>query len=249
MAARTRTRKSTPAPEEPSMLTADEARVLTNEIASKSEVLWGLVVSAYRLRAWAALGYDSWDQYVGTEFGTTKLSLPREERGEIVRSLRDEGLSIRAISAATGLGTGTVHRDLGETEPHVEVEVEVEVEAEYVEVDEPAPVVTGTDGKTYASTRPKARRKARPPTGPKTRGTIDMFAVERPARADSSVFNHSDNGIGYGDRDFGACVFMGNVQWYSAGSYDEITAAEARLLAACLLAAAESAEALDREDS
>ena len=258
MAARTRTRKPVPALVEAEEITlsVEDARALTDAISTQATVLWDLVTTAYTQRAWVALEYASWDEYVSSEFEKSKLRLPREDRVEVIGSLRDAGLSVRAIAAATGSGIGTVHRALEEIETLSETteldvfesqaEVEVEVEAEFV--DEPAPV-TGKDGKTYASTRPKQRRKARPPTGPKTRGTIDMLAVERPARADSSVFEHADDGIGYGDRDFGACIFMGNVQWYSAGSYDEITAAEARLLAACLLAAAESVEALEREDS
>lgn len=39
----------------------------------------------------------------------TAVRLPRDERAEIVASLRESGLSIRAISAATGDSIGTVH--------------------------------------------------------------------------------------------------------------------------------------------
>ena len=55
------------------------------------------------------------------------------------------------------------------------------------------------------------------------------------------------DGIHYGNTDFGACVFMDMIQWYSAGSYDEITPVQARLLAAFLLAAAESADMMNQE--
>ncbi|OKI14184.1 helix-turn-helix domain-containing protein [Streptomyces sp. CB03911] len=64
----------------------------------------------------------------------TDLRLPREERQEIVASLRESGLSARAISAATGVSEPTVRRDLAGASND-------------------APV-TGRDGKTYAATRP-----------------------------------------------------------------------------------------------
>lgn len=72
------------------------------------------------------------------EFGAVRLQLPREARSETVRSLRDAGLSTRAIAAATGVNDKTVRNDLagGEFSPPA-----------------PAPIV-GTDGKRYNATRP-----------------------------------------------------------------------------------------------
>jgi len=52
-----------------------------------------LVKQAYTERAWDALGYASWDEYCTREFGTSRLRLPREERAEVVASLRESGLS------------------------------------------------------------------------------------------------------------------------------------------------------------
>ena len=40
------------------------------------------------------------------------ITLPREERQEVVASLRDSGLSLRAIEAATGISKKTVISDL-----------------------------------------------------------------------------------------------------------------------------------------
>lgn len=50
--------------------------------------------------------------YCTREFGTSRLRLPREDRAEVVASLRESGLSTRAIAAATGLSQPTVRRDL-----------------------------------------------------------------------------------------------------------------------------------------
>jgi hypothetical protein len=93
-------------------LDANEARALTDQIKTGVEALWHLITRAYTERAWAALGYTSWDDYCTREFGTSRLRLPREERAEVVSSLRESGLSLRAIAAATGDSVTTVRREL-----------------------------------------------------------------------------------------------------------------------------------------
>ncbi len=110
-------------------MTPDDARILTDRIKVAVEATWHLVTEAYKSRAWSALGYSSWDDYCTREFGTSRLRLPREERQEVVASLRESGLSTRAIAAATGIDRKTIRRDLDQ-------------------VGEMGPV-TGTDGKTY----------------------------------------------------------------------------------------------------
>lgn len=111
---------------------AEAARRLTDQIKAAVEVTWQLIIDAYVTRAWSVLGYSTWDDYCTREFGASRLRLPREERSEVVGSLRDAGLSNRAIAAATGESEPTVRRALGASNG--------------------APVI-GTDGKTY--TRPE----------------------------------------------------------------------------------------------
>lgn len=101
----------------PATLTKAEARTLTDSIRAAVETVWELVVRAYTERAWDALGYASWDDYCGAEFDT-RIRLPREERREVVGSLRESGLSIRAIASATGMGRGTVERELQAVVPN-----------------------------------------------------------------------------------------------------------------------------------
>lgn len=87
---------------------------------------------------------------VAAEFGSSRLRLPREERQEVVASLRESGLSIRAIEAATGLGRGTVERELRSGVPSGTPDDE--------------PKVVGTDGKTYSPRPPSTPlRPKRPP--------------------------------------------------------------------------------------
>jgi hypothetical protein len=90
----------------------DEARRLTERIKRDVETVWRLIEEAYLGRAWIALGYESWDIYCIREFGASRLRIPREERPEMVTSLRQAGLSIRAIASATGSSTTTVQADL-----------------------------------------------------------------------------------------------------------------------------------------
>ena len=112
-------------------ITAAQARELTDRIKVGVEAIWELVKQAYQARAWVALGYDSWDDYCTREFGTSRIRLPREERQEVVASMREIGMSTRAIASATGMSKDTAARALSG-----------------VANETPAPV-TGTDGKTY----------------------------------------------------------------------------------------------------
>jgi protein gp37 len=92
--------------------TAETARRLTDRIKVAVEGTWLLIEEAYLTRAWTALGYGSWDDYCGREFGTSRLRLPREDRPQVVTSLRQAGLSLRAIAAATQQSPRQVQRDL-----------------------------------------------------------------------------------------------------------------------------------------
>lgn len=96
-------------------LNAADARALTDRIKVGVEAIWELIKQAYEERAWDALGYISWDDYCTREFGTSRLRLPREERAEVVASLRESGLSLRAIASATGLNHQTVANDLSKS--------------------------------------------------------------------------------------------------------------------------------------
>ena len=117
------------------VISAHEARNLTDKIKAGTAALWELIKEAYVSRAWASLGYSSWDDYCTREFGTSRIRLPREERQEVVASMREIGMSTRAIASATGMSKDTAARALSG-----------------VANETPAPV-TGTDGKTYEGRR------------------------------------------------------------------------------------------------
>lgn len=113
------------------VISAQDARNLTDKIKAGTAALWELIKEAYASRAWASLGYASWDDYCTQEFGTSRIRLPREERREVVASMREIGMSTRAIASATGMSAMQASRD-----------------SRGVTNVTPAPV-TGTDGKTY----------------------------------------------------------------------------------------------------
>jgi hypothetical protein len=150
--------------DEQNALSGTEARVLTDKIKVAVEGIWHLIEQAYVSRAWAVLGYASWDDYCTREFGTSRLRLPREERQEIVASLRESGLSTRAIASATGLGLGTVARELSAPVPNGTV-------------DDPSVTTPslGVNGKVYS-------------TGPRLDQNVESDKAERASV--SSATNH-----------------------------------------------------------
>lgn len=83
---------------------------LGNDICSLTETMCTEVEAAYFARDWEAMGYASWEDYQHARF--PRLQLPRGERRELVSSLREAGLSTRAIASTAGTGDATVRRDL-----------------------------------------------------------------------------------------------------------------------------------------
>jgi hypothetical protein len=133
-------------------MNADEARKITEAIKAAVEQLWALVVTAYNRRAWLALNYPTWDDYCAKEFRTAALAVPREERPEVVRSLRQAGLSQRAIASATGVSQSTVRDDIAQLSSDHSV---------------PMPdTVTSLDGKKRPAQQPKPDVPQPKPTPP-----------------------------------------------------------------------------------
>lgn len=165
----------------------EAARRRADRIRTAAEELWDTIAVAYQQRDWLALDYRSWDEYCQTEFGSLRIRIPREERAEVVSSLRDSGLSLRAIQAATGLSPDTSRRALAEgvrnrtpaperidfitgevltdqrggnepPSPSTDVE-EQESGVGSPPASRPAPI-TGLDGKTYPRPTPSAPRRS-----------------------------------------------------------------------------------------
>ena len=121
----------------PDELTRQEARELTDRIRVGLDTVWNDVAEAYTRVAHKALGYDSWDDYCATEFGSNRIKLPKEDRPEQIRSMYEQGVSIKAIVTATGVARNTVRNDLRQGG----------------QIDPPERQL-GQDGKTYARPEP-----------------------------------------------------------------------------------------------
>lgn len=77
-------------------LTSEQARQLTHSIRDASEVIWILIARAHAGKAWKAMGYDSWEEYVKSEFN---MSRSRSYQ------LLDQAKVITAIEQAMPEGT------------------------------------------------------------------------------------------------------------------------------------------------
>lgn len=120
-------------------LSAEYARELTRKIRVGLEGTYALIIDAFKGRAWSALGYSSWDAYCQGEFGSLALQPPREERHQVVMSMREAGMSTRAIASATSIPQRSVVRQLGTAG----------------ESNGSPGTVTGLDGKTYKASSPE----------------------------------------------------------------------------------------------
>lgn len=130
-------------------LDGQSARGLTDKIRAGLEGVYQLIIQAYQGRAWIALGYGTWDEYIRREFGNQPLRPPLEERTDTVQSMRDAGMSTRAIAAATQLSKGTVGRELEDSgAPNGAPEPQGSSDAR--------PKIQGIDGKAYLSSTPQA---------------------------------------------------------------------------------------------
>jgi hypothetical protein len=89
----------------------------------------------------------------------TRRHLTQKARQELLGKLRAEGWSIRRIEAETGIPKSTVARDLAESPVPGGTPVQHEPPVPHGTPDR----VLGEDGKTYPSTRPKAKPKAAAP--------------------------------------------------------------------------------------
>ena len=196
----------------------EEARALTDQIKANVDHLWQLLADAYMTRAWQALGHASWDDYCQFEFGDSRLQLPREKRKETVCSLRSSGLTVEAISSATGASTSQVSRDA-------------------VDVSPPGKPAEGKRGPG----RPKgSKNKAKGEEAEE----LSLLTVQSLPKADAGEFTDTEAIVGaYGTPDLGAVASGGAVMTYHGGyETDTFTPVQARELAAALLQAADRTE-------
>ena len=99
------------------VMSVEQAKAITEQIRSQMGATRESVYRAWQGRVWIPLGYRSFDAYCVGEFGPNGLRLPRKERRATVTYLRRMGMSIRAITSATGEARNTV-RSISEPRIH-----------------------------------------------------------------------------------------------------------------------------------
>ncbi|KUG52746.1 hypothetical protein [Kocuria palustris] len=130
----------------PQPLTEADARELTDQIAEGLADVHSLIVQAWEGRVWEPLGYETWDAWIDANFRGLQLRPPREQRDEVVQSMREAGMSMRAISQATDLSYSTVQRVARAGDPNGSPEESSNV--------------VGLDGKSYKRPAPTAEDAA-----------------------------------------------------------------------------------------
>jgi hypothetical protein len=85
-------------------LSTDQARQLTHSIRDAAEVIWILIARAHAGKAWKALGYDSWEEYVKSEFNMSRSrSYQLLDQAKVISAIEDampEGTNINLTEAA-----------------------------------------------------------------------------------------------------------------------------------------------------
>lgn len=178
-----------------------EARELTDRIKAAVEQVWALLLEAHERRAWSALGYATWEEYVRGEF---HMSRRRSYQ------LLDQGFVVRALQAAVDVNHGThqvevTEREARDIKPVLPAVVEA-VRERIADLDEPdddtvAGIVREEVEEARASTReerlaaydaaqksePKPRTERRSRTDvPGLMGQIISYA-DRAARAAAEI--------------------------------------------------------------
>ena|SRR6266568_2275125 len=94
---------------------ADAIRSGIDATAAALQEVPRLVIEAYKADDWRTLGYESWQDYVSGEFGTSLLKLDKATRKTWTLSLKEAGMSTREIAPVTNVSQMQVSRDARET--------------------------------------------------------------------------------------------------------------------------------------
>lgn len=115
-----------------------------------------------------ALGFSSWTAYVSDTLGG-QLQLSGEARVAMVALMAGEGMSLRAIAAATGVSKSTVDRDLSQLSHDGTDGGADDPESTVPQRDSSTPVPDtsmGLDGKTRRKPKPRPKKKPAPEPEP-----------------------------------------------------------------------------------
>ena len=137
-------------------------RLMAQTTRDNFEKVGRLLDDAKRGQLHEVLGFKSWTAYVADAVGG-QIQLSGDARAAMVQMLAGEGMSVRAIAAATGVSKSTVDRDLAQVShsgtPAVDEAASDSVVPQWeTSAEQPDAAVTGLDGKTYTKPKPKPRK-------------------------------------------------------------------------------------------
>lgn len=93
-----------------SKFSPDEAREFIEEVKGDYGSLRSKLATMWKGRIWLALGYESWQECIDTEFANEPIRPPKELEQETIEELRSLGMSARGIATATDIPKSTVAR-------------------------------------------------------------------------------------------------------------------------------------------
>ncbi|AZT92080.1 hypothetical protein [Brevibacterium aurantiacum] len=126
-----------------SKFSPEEAREFIEEVKGDYGALRTKIATMWKGRIWLALGYESWQECIDTEFANEPIRPPKKLEQETIDELRSLGMSTREIATATDIPKSTVARRFeSSTVP-------------YGTVDDDERVV-GLDGKSRSATQPSS---------------------------------------------------------------------------------------------
>lgn len=143
-------------------------RLMAQTTRDNFEKVGRLLDEAKRGQVHEALGFKSWTAYVADALGG-QIQLSGESRQAMVQVLAGEGMSVRAIAAATGVSKSTVSNDLAAQVSNHRTPESDSADSGVQPLDtssEPPAAITGMDGKTY--TKPKRKPRPTPEPEPET---------------------------------------------------------------------------------
>ena len=144
-------------------------RLMVGTARENFEKVGRLLDEAKQGRAHDVLGFKSWTAYVADVLGGT-LQLSGEARQTMLQLMSAEGMSVRAISAATGVSKSTVDRDLVQVSHNGTPQGFGRIMCPTIgHITRPEATVTGIDGKTYTKPKrkPQAKKEPQPKPAPK----------------------------------------------------------------------------------
>lgn len=114
------------------------AKKLTQKIKTAVDDLWALLIEAHEGKAWKALGYQTWEAYVGAEFSMSRQrSYQLIAKGDVIHAIAEAtGENVKRVGQISARDVDAVKDDL----PAVAEEIKAKVEAG----EEPEKVVAET---------------------------------------------------------------------------------------------------------